>query len=91
MEEVNIACYLVNKSASTTIDSKTPQEVWFGKRSNYSYLLMFGCIDYACVNDRKLDLRARKYIFLRYASGGKDHRLWCSEEAKIQNSLLAEI
>ncbi|KAL6337934.1 hypothetical protein AAG906_005399 [Vitis piasezkii] len=46
-EAVNTAAYLVNRSPSTAIDFKTPQEVWSGKPSNYSGLKIFGCPAYA--------------------------------------------
>ncbi|GKD86759.1 retrovirus-related pol polyprotein from transposon TNT 1-94 [Tanacetum coccineum] len=51
-EAVNTASYLVNRSPSTAIGLKTPQEVWFGKPSDYSHVRIFGCPAYAHVNDK---------------------------------------
>ncbi|RVW33033.1 Retrovirus-related Pol polyprotein from transposon TNT 1-94 [Vitis vinifera] len=79
-EAVNTAAYLVNRSPSTAIDFKTPQEVWSGKPSNYSGLKIFGCPAYAHVSDGKLEPRAMKCIFLGYATGVKGYRLWCTED-----------
>ena len=78
-EACNHACYLVNRSPSTTIDLKTPFEVFFGTPANYSDLKIFGCPAYAHVNDGKLEPRALKCIFLGYPSGVKGYRLWCVE------------
>nr|KYP37327.1 Retrovirus-related Pol polyprotein from transposon TNT 1-94 [Cajanus cajan] len=55
VEVVNTTVYFVNKSPYTTIDLKTPQEVWSNKPSDYSGLLIFGCLAYAHVNDGKLE------------------------------------
>ncbi|RVW14253.1 Retrovirus-related Pol polyprotein from transposon TNT 1-94 [Vitis vinifera] len=79
-EAVNTAAYLVNRSPLTAIDFKTPQEVWFGKPSNYSGLKIFGCPAYAHVSDGKLEPRAMKCIFLVYATGVKGYRLWCTKD-----------
>ena len=38
---------------------------------------MFGCPAYAHVKDDKLGPKAKKCIFLGYASGVKGYRLWC--------------
>ncbi|GKD76273.1 retrovirus-related pol polyprotein from transposon TNT 1-94, partial [Tanacetum coccineum] len=40
------------RSPSTAIGLKTPQEVWFGKPSDYSHVRIFGCPAYAHVNDK---------------------------------------
>jgi hypothetical protein len=37
------ACYLVNGSASSTLDDKTPKEVWTGKKCSLSHIKVFGC------------------------------------------------
>ncbi|WRX08983.1 Integrase [Theobroma cacao] len=76
---INMACYLVNRSPSTAIELKTPEEVWSGKPADYSILRVFGCPAYAHVNDGKLEPRAKKCIFLGYASGVKGYQLWCTD------------
>ena len=77
-EAVNTACYLINRSPSTAIDFKNPEEVWSGAPANYSHLRVFGCSAYFHVSDDKLEPRAKKAIFLGYATGVKGYRLWCS-------------
>jgi hypothetical protein len=57
-EAVGIACYLVNRSPSSTLDDKTPQEVWTGKKPSLTHLKVFGCEAYVHVpkeNMSKLD------------------------------------
>nr|GEX02267.1 retrotransposon protein, putative, Ty1-copia subclass [Tanacetum cinerariifolium] len=78
-EAVNIASYLVNRSPSTAVGLKMPQEVWSGKPSDYSDLRIFGCPAYAHVNDGKHEPRAVKCIFLGYETGVKVYQLWCTE------------
>jgi hypothetical protein len=55
------ACYLVNRSPSSMLDDKTPQEVWTGKKPSLTHLKVFDCD--ACVhvpkeNKSKLDKKA---------------------------------
>ena len=38
------------------------------------------------MKDSKLDLRAKKAIFLGFSSGVKGYRLWCTETKKIIHS-----
>lgn len=70
-EAINTACYLVNRSPSTAIELKTPEEVWSGSPANYSNLRIFGCPAYAHVNEGKLKARAKKCVFLGYGQGGE--------------------
>ena len=74
-EAVNTAYYLINRSPSTAIDFKIPEEVWSDTPANYSHLRVFGCPAYFHVNDGKLEPRAKKAIFLGYAIGVKGYKL----------------
>ena len=52
-EAVDTACYLVNRSPSSTLEDKTPQEVWTGKKPSLSHLRVFGCDAYVHVAKEK--------------------------------------
>jgi hypothetical protein len=57
-EVVGISCYLVNRSPSSTLDEKTPQEVWIGKKPSLTHLRVFCCDSYVHIpkeNGSKLD------------------------------------
>jgi hypothetical protein len=83
---MGIACYLVNKSPSSALDDKTPQEVWVGKKPSLTHLKVFGCEAYVHVpkeNMRKLDMKAEKCIFIGYKDGLKGYKLWNPETKKV--------
>ncbi|KAE8680647.1 hypothetical protein F3Y22_tig00111372pilonHSYRG00031 [Hibiscus syriacus] len=85
-EVVNTACYLVNRAPSTTIELKTPMEMWTGKPADYSNLHVFGSIVYVMYNSQeisKMDPKSRKYKLLGYADGVKGYRLWDSTARKV--------
>eukprot|EP00253_Pinus_taeda_P004808 PITA_04808 len=52
-EVVETACYLVNRSLSSALEDKTPQEVWTGKKLSLSHLRVFGCDVYVHVPKEK--------------------------------------
>jgi hypothetical protein len=47
------ACYLVNISLSSTLDDKTPQQVWSGKKPSLTHIKVFGCEAYVHVPKEK--------------------------------------
>lgn len=71
-EVAQTASQLINKSLASVIDFKAPNEVWYGKPSNYFHLTIFGCVSYIHVNEEKLQLRSRKYISIGYPEGLRD-------------------
>jgi transposase InsO family protein len=78
-EAMGTACYLVNKSPSSTLDDKTPQEVWVGKKPSLTHLMVFGCEAYVHVpkeNMSKLDKKVENCIFIGYKDGLKGYKLW---------------
>jgi hypothetical protein len=66
-EVVGIACHLVNRSPSSVLDDKTPQEVWTGKKHSLRHHKVFGCEAYVHVPKKKkskLDKKAEKLYLL---------------------------
>ncbi|KAG8485645.1 hypothetical protein CXB51_018863 [Gossypium anomalum] len=82
-EAASTACFLINRSPSVAIEKKTPQEVWFGNPTDYSDLRIFGCPVYAHFDNRKLEPRSIKCVFLCYKAGVKGYKLWCPENRKV--------
>ena len=73
------ACYLVNRSPSLTLEDKTPQELWTGKKPSLSHMRVFGCHAYVHVlKDKrtKLDSKSERCIFIRYKDGLKGYKIW---------------
>ncbi|KAK0584816.1 hypothetical protein LWI29_019151 [Acer saccharum] len=76
-EAVMTACYLVNRSPSTAISLKTPEEMWSGRCADYNNLRVFGCPAYVHIKQGKLEPRAMKGVFLGYPEGVKGYKIWC--------------
>lgn len=70
-EVVCTAAYLINRSPSSSINFKTPQELWSGKPPDLSHIRVFGCAAYAHQVEGKLDPRATKCVMLGYPEGVK--------------------
>jgi hypothetical protein len=88
-EAVGIACYLVNRSPSSVLGDKTPQEVWTSKEPSLTHLKVFGYDAYVHVpkeNRSKLDKKAEKCIFIGYKDGLKGYMLWNTETKKVAYS-----
>ena len=49
VETVNTASFIINRSSSSAIDLKIPEEVWSGRPVDYSSLKIFGCPAYVHV------------------------------------------
>jgi hypothetical protein len=85
-EAMGTTCYLVNRSPSSALDDKTPDEVWFGKKTSFKHLRLFGCDAYVHVpkeNRSKLDKKVEKCIFIGYKDGVKGYNLWNPKTKKI--------
>ncbi|KAH9764272.1 hypothetical protein KPL70_001465 [Citrus sinensis] len=75
-EAVTTAAYLINRSPSSALGFKTPQELWSGKPPDLSNLRIFGCPAYAHLKQGKLEPRVVKGYFLGYPEGIKGYKIW---------------
>eukprot|EP00253_Pinus_taeda_P015604 PITA_15604 len=85
-EAMDTACYLVNRSPSSVLDDKTPQEVWTGKKPSLSHVRVFRCDVYVHVPKEKrtkLDSKSEKCIFIGYKDGLKGYKLWNPVTRKV--------
>jgi hypothetical protein len=88
-EAVNTAVYIENQCPTKTLDSKTPQEAWSGKKLDVSHLRIFGCKAFAHVPDEKrtkLESKSMPCVFLGYYQGTKAYRLMCVKTKRIIKS-----
>lgn len=69
----------MNKSPPTTIEFKTPEEIWSGNPASYKHLRIFGCSIYVHTKQGKLDARDIKGMFVDY-SNGISYKVWCGED-----------
>lgn len=70
------ASYLINRSPSSFVKFKTPQELWTRKPPNLTHIRMFGCVAYAHKIEGKLVPRDIRCVMLGYSKGVKGYRLW---------------
>ena len=73
---VGTACYLVNRSPSSTLDEKNPQEVRTGKEPSLTRLKVLGCDAYVHVPKENKSKMDKKCIFIGYKDGLKGYKLW---------------
>lgn len=74
-EAVITAAYLINRSSSSVIGFKTPQEMWTRKSPSLAHLRPFGCTTYVQSSQGKLQPRALKCVMLGYPEGVKGYKL----------------
>ena len=86
-EAVMYASHLINRLPSDALNGKTPLELWSGKPANdYDTLRVFGSNAYYHIKESKLDLRAKKSLFMGVTSGVKGYQPWCLSSKKIISS-----
>ena len=78
-EAIVTAGYLINRSPSSAIDFKTPEEKWSGNPPKYDHLRIFGCPAFVHVKEGKLEPRAIKGVFIGYPEGVKGYKVWCKD------------
>ena len=63
VEAVACSVYILNRSPTTSVEMKVPQEAWSATKLNVSHLRTFGCIAFTHIPSelrKKLDDRSEK-------------------------------
>jgi hypothetical protein len=76
-----VAClvYLLNRSPTTILKMKVPQEAWSGTNLNVAHLRTFRCVEYTHIPSelrKKIDERSEKCIFTGYSETSKAYRIY---------------
>ena len=83
-EEIVYASHLINGLSLTAIGGKTLLKVWSEKAAQgHGLLRKFGSPTYFSAKNGKVNLRAKKFLFLYVKRNIKGYRLWDPENKKI--------
>ena len=83
---LSTAIYLRNRSPTKAVEKMMPYEAWMKEKPDVSHLCIFGSDTYAHIpkdERKKLDLKARKCIFIGYGLETKGYRLYNPIASKI--------
>ena len=79
VEAKSTAVYVLNRSPTSNLQDKIPQEAWDGNKVNVSHFRIFGSVDFYHVPKKlrkKLDDRSEKCIFVGYSEQSKSYILY---------------
>ena len=88
-EALSTAVFLRNQISTSTVLGMTPFQAWSGKKPSMNNLRVFGCATYSHIpkdERKKLDLKARRCIFLGYGDVTKGYRLYNPIKARVIHS-----
>ncbi|XP_077242607.1 uncharacterized protein LOC143883135 [Tasmannia lanceolata] len=82
------ATYLINRIPTPLLGNRSPYEMLFHSKPNYSHLRVFGCICYAynIHHKDKFDSRTKPGIFVGFPFAQKGYRIFDIESGKIYTS-----
>jgi len=82
------AAYLTTLTATSSLNGKTPFELWFGHPPSLSHLREIGCKAFALVltHNPKLLQRSVPCVLIGYAPHAKAYRLWNPASGRVFNS-----
>ena len=86
---MNTAVYLLNRCPTSSLEKKTPFEVFSGRKPGVKHLKVFGSVCYALIPSQlrhKLQETSNKCIFVGYGNCEKGYRLFNLKTQKINIS-----
>ncbi|MCO5610902.1 hypothetical protein L7F22_065145 [Adiantum nelumboides] len=81
--------YIMNRTPTAAVHNVTPEEKFSGKKLDLGHLKVFGCIAYVHVLNEirtKLDLKAKKCIFIGYSLEQKVYKCYNSVTRHVRVS-----
>ena len=78
-EAARTSVYVQNRNPHRVLENKTPEEVFFGKKPEFSHIRIFGYLMYIHIpkeKRKKLDPSGRKGIFVGYFESSKACRIY---------------
>ena len=74
--------YTINRSPSSAVGFKVPEEIWLGKKPGYKHMKKFGSVAYVHKDQGKLKPRAEKGVLIGYPPGTKGYKIWLLDGEK---------
>lgn len=90
-EAVMTAVYLKNRSPTSALAGRIPEEVWTCSRIDLGHLRVFGCIAYSRVPTQKrtkLEAKSKMHIFVGYSECTKGYRLADPSDPRDRKSVV---
>ena len=82
-EEIVYASHLINKLSSTAIGGKTLLDIWSGETAqDYDLMRVFESPACFSAKDGKVNLQAKKFVFLGVKRNMKGYKLWDPKNKK---------
>jgi hypothetical protein len=87
-EAVVTAAYILNRSPTKALNSKTPYEAWHRRKLAVSHLRVFGCLAFTkeLGHVGKLDDRSTPGVFIGYVEGSKAYRILDPETQRVRTT-----
>ncbi len=85
-EAVNTAVYVLNRSAPTKVEGKTPYELWHNKEAPTEHLKVFGTDCFVHIpkqNRKKLDAKSLKGHLVGYSGNRDGYRVYVPEKGTV--------
>ena len=78
-QKLSIVVYIMNRTPTTAVHDRKPEEKFCGRKPDLTHLKVFGCIAYVHVPDElrtKLDPKAEKCVFIGYSLEQKGYKCY---------------
>lgn len=87
-ELINTAAYILNRTGTSSVEGKSPYELWYNKKPQIKHLRVIGCTAYVHIPAqcrKKMDSKAVKGVLVGY-EGDDGYRIYVQEGNKSYRS-----